>query len=102
MINVSPSFQEKDLNSIIINNVYNQRYHLTLIDFAYQYHKIYDSVLQVKLCFYLLNKSRKIKTVKNKELSAKNEQLSAAIEQADRANQAKSQFLARMSHEIRT
>lgn len=94
---------EKDLNSIIINNVYNQRYHLTLIDFAYQYRWALTIVLLLLLaCFYLLNKSRKIKTVKNKELSAKNEQLSVAIEQADQANQAKSQFLARMSHEIRT
>ena len=38
----------------------------------------------------------------NERLQSKNEQLKAAVEQADRANVAKTSFLSRMSHDIRT
>lgn len=51
---------EKDLNSIIINNVYNQRYHLTLIDFCLSVPLgTYDSAPSAVGVFYLLNKSRR-------------------------------------------
>lgn len=38
----------------------------------------------------------------NEQLQSKNEQLKVAVEQADRANAAKTGFLSRMSHDIRT
>jgi len=94
---------EQELNSIVISNVSNNRYHLSLLDFAYQYRwmLIVLAFLAV-ICFLLLEHSRSLKARQNEELSKKNSQLSIAISQADKANAAKSQFLARMSHEIRT
>ena len=38
----------------------------------------------------------------NEQLQSKNEQLKQAVDQADRANVAKTSFLSRMSHDIRT
>ncbi|MDD2979885.1 MAG: response regulator [Hespellia sp.] len=94
---------KKDFNSMVISNVYNQRYELTFFDFTYQYRWMLTVVTFFLLvCYALLAHSRRIKAIKNQELSQKNEQLSIAIDQADQANAAKSQFLARMSHEIRT
>lgn len=94
---------EKELNSIVISNVYNQRYQLTLGDFAYQYRWMLTVVAVLLIvCFALLEHSQRLKAIKNDELSKKNSQLSIAIDQADKANTAKSEFLARMSHEIRT
>lgn len=85
-----------DLNSIIIQNTANSRYHYTLYDFVYQYKATLIAViLLLALIVFLLNRSRQLE-------AKKNHQLSIAMGQAARANQAKSQFLARMSHEIRT
>lgn len=93
----------KEISSILIRNVYDQRYRPTLMDFVYQYRWMLTVVaLLVVVCFVLMARSRRLKEVKNEELSKKNSQLSIAISQADRANAAKSEFLARMSHEIRT
>ncbi|MDO5577379.1 MAG: ATP-binding protein, partial [Fibrobacter sp.] len=93
----------KELNNMIITNVYNQGYSLNFFDFAYQYRwALAVVVFLLVLCYVLLIYSRSLKSLKNEELSKKNSQLSIAINQADQANNAKSQFLARMSHEIRT
>lgn len=94
---------QSELNSMIVSNVYNQQYKLSLGDFIYRYLPIIIVVFFfLILCFLLMDHARRIKAAKNAELSKKNEQLSIAFDQAENANTAKSQFLARMSHEIRT
>lgn len=93
----------KDMNSIIIRNTAANRYQLTLDDFTYEYRWFLAAVVVlIGICIFLLNRSRQLEATKNKELSGKNAELSVAIGEAEKANGAKSQFLAQMSHEIRT
>lgn len=54
------------------------------------------------ICLALLSFMLAIKHKSAKKLSLANDKLEIAIVKADRANDAKSQFLAQMSHEIRT
>ncbi|MDD3369620.1 MAG: ATP-binding protein [Lachnospiraceae bacterium] len=92
-----------DINSIVLQHTSRNIYRYTLGDFAYQY-RIF---LVILLTAVLLIVGLIVIVMKNKQkamadMEAKNKQLAIAIEQADKANAAKSQFLAQMSHEIRT
>lgn len=93
----------KEINSIIIHNTIDNRYHMSLGDVLYQYRYTLTSVIiLLSVCMGLIMRSQKMEANKNQLLSQKNRQLSEAIRQAEQANASKSQFLSRMSHEIRT
>ena len=90
---------KKELNTIVIENTANSVYQYTLSDFLYSYWFIILLIAAVLLLLVVLMiwRSRAAGL-----LEVKNAQLAQAVNEAEKANSAKSQFLAQMSHEIRT
>ncbi|MDD4369793.1 MAG: transporter substrate-binding domain-containing protein [Anaerostipes sp.] len=91
------------LNKIIIKNTSNSHYKYSISDIIKKYSTVIMTIgFLVLICITLLIVIQRITKKKNKELEKKNDLLADAVAQADRANDAKSQFLSSMSHEIRT
>lgn len=93
----------ENVNDIILANTTAKPYQLTTADVFYKYRTqiIMISILVV-LCIGLLIMLLLLRQRNYKMIEGKNAQLAEAAKQAERANGAKSQFLAQMSHEIRT
>lgn len=92
-----------DINNIIIENSANNRYQFDLSDTLYEYWKpILIVLVSVFAVLILMLRNQIFKKRQNEILGYKNEQLQMAVTEAEKANVAKSQFLAQMSHEIRT
>lgn len=90
---------EHDINAIIISNTSKNSYQYTLTDFVYKYFAMISMVVVMfgMLCAFSIHKMRA-----GQLLEHTNKELAKAVSQAEKANMAKSQFLAQMSHEIRT
>lgn len=94
---------EQEVDQFTINQTMNNKYQMTMSDFIYKFR--YTVAIVAVLFLLLITAFIAIILEKKKSfasLSAVNGDLQAAVAQADRANTAKSQFLAQMSHEIRT
>lgn len=91
------------LNDIVVEKTINDRFEMTVTDVLYRYriYVIVTSVIFVLGVLFLILFTQ-YKQKKNKELDRKNKELKIALQAADKANIAKSRFLAQMSHEIRT
>ncbi len=97
------SMPEETLNEIILANTTAQPYQLTVTDVFYKYRmQIVIFAVMVVICITLLVITIILRQRNYKVVEQKNTQLAAAVEEAEKANGAKSQFLAQMSHEIRT
>lgn len=95
---VGESFAEETLQ----NMTQNFKAKTTLLSFVYANPLFVTMILSVGLIFLaggiiLILRQRNMRL-----LSETNQKLEKAVQQADRANQAKSQFLSRVSHEVRT
>lgn len=101
---------QEDQQKIVIKYTTAMPYHMDLWEVCYKYRTplIVIGILIISLAglflFYIRNRNQHYKHTEiiNEELATKNQQLALAIEEANKANNAKSQFLAQMSHEIRT
>ncbi len=94
---------DEELNDIIVAHTIAKPYHITWRDTFYKF-RLPIRIIGLLFCivlglctFILVIRHRNVKRIQ-----AKNIQLGEAYEQARVASQAKSDFLARMSHDIRT
>ena len=86
-----------------IQNAENNRYKYSFEDIMYAYWKPFLLVaVLVAIVMILMLRNQVLKKQQNNLLEEKNLQLEDAVQLAEKANTAKSQFLAQMSHEIRT
>lgn len=94
---------EEQINEIVVNNTFADPYRLTINDFFVKYRALITATsIPIFLCIFLLLSAAMLRQKHNKELLKKNMLLTHAIQQAQQASHAKSQFLSRMSHEMRT
>lgn len=91
------------IGSSLIEHTFANPYKMTFFDILYKF-KVQVIIIAILLlaCFGLMFGVSVTRKRNAAILEKKNLQLGDAIEQAQRANSAKSSFLARMSHEIRT
>ncbi|MDD3336087.1 MAG: response regulator [Eubacteriales bacterium] len=93
----------EEQNSYIITNTANARYVLSFSDFIREYRwQLAAALFALALIVCLMFAVSVTKQHSAKRLAGINASLQSAIQKADRANSAKSQFLAQISHEIRT
>ena len=97
------SMEESRMQAIVINNTDAVQYEYTAVEFFYKYRTMIGigvviSVVVVGLLLSIIYVKRK----SERKLKAANQKLIGAIEVAQNANRAKSDFLSRMSHDIRT
>ena len=94
---------EDSINNVILANTTAKPYQLTMADVFYKYRvQILGFSLLILSCLGLLVALLLFRQKSFAAIEVKNQQLAEAVAQAERANGAKSQFLAQMSHEIRT
>ena len=92
-----------ELNLIITNNTMAKPYKPTIGDLAYQYrYPLIVVGILLFSCLGLLYYTAKIKFNALTITQERNAQLKRAVAMAERASEAKSRFLASMSHDIRT
>ncbi len=92
-----------DVNLIITNNTVAKPYKPTVSDLAYQYrYPLVVVVILLIACLALLFYAARVKLNALRVLEERNTQLKNAVAMAERASEAKSRFLASMSHDIRT
>lgn len=94
---------DQEMNNIIITHTVANPYQPTLGDFTYQYR--YPLILVNILlltCLGMFYYSARIKAKAYEEIAASNNHLKEVASVANRANEAKTQFLSSMSHDIRT
>ena len=92
-----------EIQSIIFRNTSNMRVRMTPTDLVHKYSMtIKIAVPLVLLILFLLLKWLHDNRQHIAQLNERNSLLSAAISRAETANKAKSDFLSRMSHDIRT
>lgn len=93
----------RQINDIVIKNAVNGRYVVQIDDLLYKYRYLaLFLAFLITICVTVFLRVVQIETVRNRKLAEANEQLSEAIVRAEKAGQAKMQFLSRVSHEIRT
>lgn len=96
-------FSTEDFNRIIIQHTTAVPYNYTVIDVWDKYNtQIVMIVALLVVCIGLFTVLMMVKQRTNHELQAKNYQLREAVNHAQKANESKSDFFARVSHEIRT
>lgn len=88
-----------EVNTIVTECTSANRYHYSLMDVIYKYWMIIVLLVLVMILMAasMINRGRIAKVMEHK-----NAQLGKAVAEAEKANEAKSRFLAQMSHEIRT
>jgi len=105
-----PTLTKTDIQSVIIKHTANNAYDMSLQDILYKYRfTLILSCLLLLVClsgaiwrFNLKQKNVQLLEEKNLQLSEANTLANAAMSESKRANQAKTDFLSRMSHDIRT
>lgn len=96
--------------NLVTKYTVTSQYQLSFTDYLYKYRTWFTCILILILCLIgalitlLAVSSRSAAKIKkaNNELETSNENLSEAIEKVNYANRAKNDFLARMSHDMRT
>lgn len=97
------TISEKEISQFTVDHTVANAYRLTWGDMIYKFRyplvviAILVAAVIGTMTAYVIQRSRSYR-----RMAEKNQQLAEAVAEADRANQAKSMFLARMSHEIRT
>ena len=94
---------EQEIDQMTVNQTLNNGYTLSFGDYVYKFRvPLLVIVALVLLCFFLLLTVSVNRQKNARQTAIANENLEKAVAKAERANVAKSQFLAQMSHEIRT
>ncbi len=94
---------DDEKSEIVIENTIAKTYTMTLSDLCYKYRYPITGLIVLFLACIILAIVLIVTRQRNLILmSRKNKELGEAVEMADKASNAKSQFLAQMSHEIRT